>query len=1044
MTTITAPEPTLARSTGDAAQRAVIERDPTASALVVGAPGTGKTATLIARAAHLVAAGVDADGVLVLTPTRQGATALRDRLSLAIGGARSGPPARSIASLAFEIVRAHEVGRGLPAPRLLTGADDDQIVHELLRGDEADEAEGLPSRWPEGFGAAVRSSRAFRSELRAFLAECTTWGVTPARLAVLAVEAGVPVWDALAGFLREYEDVRSAMRTAHRDAAGLVAEAVALLARLDPADAALGAVRRLDAVLVDDAQEFTPGGVALLEALRAHGVAVTAFGDPDIASGAFRGARPEHFARLARVLGETLLLDTVHRGTALHADTVRAVTTRIGAAGVVVHRRPPEGVPADDSLRVLTARSPLEEHDAIARVLRERHLMAGVAWSRCAVIAHDSRQVAALETELAAREVPARAPGLVEPLGRRGSVRNLIAVVCAAADGDDADVSETLLAAGWDPIEVRRLRSALHQSEIVAGGTRVPRELLAEALRHPAELAILGTREATRAARVAETLALLRRGLREGASAHELLWTAWSRSGFEAAWAQTARGNGPLAEQAGRDLDAIVALFQAAKRFGERAEDGGVADPMVFVRGVLDSDVAEDLFSAPGRAQRVQVLTPAAALGLEFDTVVIAGVQDGVWPNTRLRGTLLQGWRLSEALRADGFAASSRDRRREVLHDELRLFARALSRAAEHLVVTAVDDDAHAPSPFLELLPPAVPAPTRHPLSLRGLVALHRRTLTAASGSVSARADAARAAGQLVLLGEANVAGAAPEDWYGIGDPTTTGGLHDPRTESIRVSPSRLEAMEACELDWVIGDLGGDPGTVTAGLGTLLHHAMEVSDAEADAETLWRAVEERWGELEFDAPWRERTERAKARELVGRLARYLRDVASRGERLLGAESRFAVELAHPHDAEALPLILSGTIDRVETDGAEGVVIVDLKTGRSVPHTDAKVIDHAQLAAYQLAVAEGSVPDAGTRRATGAKLLVLQPPTRADYATPTQPPLDEAARAAFLARLGRAATVMGSDTFTAAYETHCRDDFGHGLCRIHTVPPVSVS
>ncbi|KAA9134795.1 ATP-dependent helicase [Microbacterium caowuchunii] len=1020
-------------------QVAVISRGPAASGVVVGAPGSGKTAVIVARAAALVAGGLDPDAVLVLTPTRQTATALRDRLSLAMGRARSGPPARSLASLAFEIVRAYDVQQGQPAPRLLTGADDDQIVHELLRGDEADEAEGLPSRWPEGFGAAVRSSRAFRSEVRAFVAECTALGITAGDLVELADRCEVPVWRALAGFIAEYDDVRASLRAAHRDAAGLVDEAVALVRRLDHADPAFAAVRRLRAVLVDDAQELTLGGVALLEALHDRGVAVTAFGDPDIGSGVFRGARPEHFARLADALGGASVLRTVHRGTPAQEDVVRTVTQRIGAAGIVAHRAAPRMTGADDSVRVLLARSAVEEHDAIARLLRERHLRDGVPWHRCAVIAHDSRQVATLETELSAREVPARAPGLVEPLGRRGCVRNLVGVIGAAADDAVADPAETLLAAGLDPVDLRRLRAALRQAEIAAGGTRSARELLASGLRRPTELVLLGTREALRAAKVAETLALLRTQLDEGASAHQLVWTAWSRSGFQRVWVQTAAGNGPLAEQAGRDLDAIVALVQAAKRFGERAEDGGVADPMVFVRGILDSDVAEDLFTVPSSRERVQVLTPTAALGLEFDTVVIAGLQDGVWPNTRLRGTLLQGWRLSEARLPDAVPSSSLDRRREVLHDELRLFARALSRAERALVVTAVDDDAHAPSPFLEILPDAVPAPVVHPLSLRGLVAAHRRMLSSPGSSAAAREHAAA---QLALLADARVAGAHPDSWYGIVEPSSTAALRDPRAESVRVSPSRVEALERCELDWVIGDLGGDPGTVTAGLGTLVHHALET--AGPDAESLWAAVESRWSELEFEAPWRERAERARARDLVRRLAAYLRQFEAAGGRLLGAESRFEVPLPFAGDPGAQPIILSGTIDRVEATPDDRVVIVDLKTGKSVPHTDAKVADHPQLAAYQVAVAAGAVPDAGGREGAGARLLVLQPGTRHDFTTPTQHPLDAGARAAFLGRLQTAAAVMSGATFRAPYEEHCRDDFGHGLCRIHTVPPVSAS
>ena len=54
----------------DAAQRAVVELPVDASGVVVGAPGSGKTTTLVARVAALVAAGVDPDSLLVLTPSK--------------------------------------------------------------------------------------------------------------------------------------------------------------------------------------------------------------------------------------------------------------------------------------------------------------------------------------------------------------------------------------------------------------------------------------------------------------------------------------------------------------------------------------------------------------------------------------------------------------------------------------------------------------------------------------------------------------------------------------------------------------------------------------------------------------------------------------------------------------------------------------------------------------------------------------------------------------------------------------------------------------
>ena len=75
------------------------------------------------------------------------------------------------------------------------------------------------------------------------------------------------------------------------------------------------------------------------------------------------------------------------------------------------------------------------------------------------------------------------------------------------------------------------------------------------------------------------------------------------------------------------------------------------------------------------------------------------------------------------------------EEREAVLADELRSFVVACSRARRSLLVTAVDDADHQPSPFLDLVDPAddevdprrtaVPAP----LDLRGLVAQLRAHL---------------------------------------------------------------------------------------------------------------------------------------------------------------------------------------------------------------------------------------------------------------------------------------------------------------------------
>lgn len=1065
----------------DAAQRAVITASPAASGVVIGAPGTGKTRTLVDRVVQLLEVeGLRPEEVLALTPSRQAATALRDRIGVRIGQATPGPLARSLGSFAFQLVRGAMVREGAEPPALLTGADQDRIIAELLAGDVEDGR--IP--WPPALSEPVRASKGFRSELRAFLAECTELGASPAELRA----TGDAVWTAAAGFVEEYRTVLDALRSAHRDAADLLGEAAEIVRTADAAT--LGALAPLRVVLIDDAQELTRGGIGVVRALLDRGIAVQAFGDPDISSGAFRGASPELFAQLTGALGTVHVLDGAHRQRPLLTALTRTVTQAIGVSGRVEHRRAPAPVTEGDEAEVSTflAPSPYEEFDRIAGVMRDWHLSAGIPWERMAVIAHDTRQVTALETELAAREIPTRAAGVQRPLGSEGIVRDIVGIVRLALTPDEERTAEAWEEAlrtpfgGMDAIALRRLRARLRHLELGRGGSTPARELLRAAMSAPATLTLIDAPESRTAERFAETVAGVARAAAEGETIHDLLWRIWEQARavdgrrLQLAWREISLL--PTGAETARSLDALVALFDAAKRFVERTPN---ERPEVFVRDILDSEVPEDTLSSPERPGTVTLLTPATALGTEFDAVVVAGVQDGVWPNVRLRGGLLQTWRLADALTAarSGLPAEVPDvldRRRAALHDELRLFVRAISRARHRLLITAVDDDDLTPSAFFGFLPAPQPserhASAEHPLTLRGLVARHRRVLTT-SHSQPARREAAA---QLAVLAREGVPGAHPRDWYGVTAPSTAAPLRDLAANGARVSPSAVESYEECGLNWVVSALGGD--TVmppTAGIGTIVHEAME-RVPDGDLERMREIVEEHWPELDFETAWIGRKERRRADLFVERLHSYLGEVRRDGGRVLGSEVefRFAVDVSsataeptvHPvGEDRGHRAIVHGYIDRVEayppgagehgpargrgwqsmSGGPEGTtVVVDLKTGKTDPESDGGVVAHAQLAAYQIAVQEGLVPGAAPGSLGGARLVIVSKTlAKSDYRVAHQHALDAEARSQFLHRVAEVARGMSAASFTAQVEAHCADTQRRvHPCRIHTVPAVS--
>jgi len=1063
----------------DAEQRAVLELPVDASGTIVGAPGSGKTAVLVERVARLVGgdnAPLESDQVVVLTPSRASATRLRDRLGQRVGVATPGPLARSVGSFAFQIVRADLLLRGEPAPELLTGAEQDRILSQVIEGDIA----APRIRWPEHLGETVRRSKDFRSELRAFIDAAIELDVSREELAALAGGA----WAPIAELTREYGAVLSRMSTNAMGAAELASAARRALVER----AALPGIDRIRAVLVDDAQELTLGGIALLEALRARGIAVLAAGDPDIASGAFRGITPDLFGALVTALDNVHVLRAQHRSSDEIGWLVRRTTQAIGAGGRVDHRRAPGAEPVEwHDVQVVKAHGPGEERDHIARVLRELHLIEGVPWGRMAVIAHDTRQLVALESELASRDVPTRASGVPRPLGSERTVRQILEIVRLAltpASGRDVDALIEALRTpfgGFDGVALRRLRGGLRHAELAAGGTRPARELLAEGFAHPILFASLDTDEGRRAERFATTLHQTHEMAAAGATVHELLWHVWDRARLAGnrrladVWRRQATSPGPTAGETARSLDGLVALFAAAKRAIERSPGN---TPDHFIHEILDSDVPEDTLSAPEREDTVALMTPANALSTEFDVVVIAGLQDGVWPNTRLRGGLLGSWRLADAVRAHRQGTpvpepATLDRRRQALYDELRLFVRAVSRARTRVIVTAVDDEGSAPSPLFGYLPPAVDPETgsEHPLTLRGMVGRYRRVLTTSHDG----SERAEAAAQLRVLAENGVPGADPSEWYGVRPASTLAPLRDLDETFVRVSPSRIDGFESCGLEWAIGALGGDTVTsASAGLGTLLHAALErVPEGGADA--MRAVVDERWGELDFETPWIAEKERRRIDEYIERLDTYLTQVRAQGGRVIASEApfRFAVSVTDGSivagdDAYAPGhAVIGGVIDRVETypsgsgehpaargrgfkamraqDESDGrVVVVDLKSGKSEERVaDAKVTTDAQLSAYQIAVEQGLVEGARPDSLAGARLVVVSKTlAKSNYRVAHQQALLGDERDEFLARVAEAARGMAASSFTAAVEDHCQGDRYAPICRIHTIGAVS--
>lgn len=1041
----------------DPQQREVVERVAAGTdraLLVLGAPGSGKTSVVVEAVVAALADGdLAPEDVLVVAASRRAAAELRDRLSARLQRTSGQAMVRTAASAAFAVLRARAALLGEPPPTLISGPEQDMLLSELLAGHAA--GDGVPLDWPASVPPEALGLRAFRDELRDLLMRAAERGLAPVDLAELGERHARPAWVAAAAVYQEYLDV-TLLRTAtpdlgsRYDPAVVVEEAAeALLAWDDEVAAAPRPGWRL--VVVDDHHESTAATARLLRVLADGGARLALFADPDSAVQTFRGASPALVAR-ATVEGDgpgelgaqRLVLGTVWRHGARLREVASGVAARVGAQGAVVHRRAAarEGGPGD--VRVAILPSTAQEAAYVAHALRYAHLEHGTPWERMAVVARSGAQVTALRRALASASVPVAVLGSDVPLREEPAVRPLLdAVRCVLPGGTagaaelDAETAARLLCSplgGLDTVGLRRVRRALRAEELAGGGGRGSDALLVEALAEPGRTAGLPPGVRRHVERLARVLATGRTAaLAPTADPQTVLWALWDAAGLAEPWRRASLAGGAAGARADRDLDAVLALFRAAETFVDRMPQ---APAGAFVDWVLGQDLPADTIAARADRDAVAVLTPAGAAGREWDVVVVAGVQEGVWPDLRLRDSLLGAQTLVELLagREPDAGQLGAGARAAVLSDELRSFHVAVSRARERVLVTAVADTDSQPSPFLELVDPCDDdvdprkVTTPSPLDLRGLVAQVRSRLE--SSVLRGRPDPAAAA-MLARLAGAGVEGADPDEWHGLAEPSSDGPLW-PEGEKVTVSPSKIETAATCALRWALEAAGGTAAESSGqSLGTLVHAIAQTYPTGTHDELL-AELDRRWPELGLPDGWPTTVQRRRAESMVRRLAQYVR---SAGEPLL-VEAPFTLELDRA--------VVRGSIDRIErarptgdagsarpTGGAEDagtgrVTVSDLKTGRTAP-TAAQALENPQLGAYQLAVDAGAVEGLppGTRSA-GAQLVFVSDVNKSAAALRTQAPLEDDGDGTSWARrrIEEVAGHMSGATFAATENDLC--------------------
>ena len=421
---------------------------PPGNVVILGGPGSGKTALLEATMHHLLAR--PGGTARFLTSSRQAAVASTERLLAGLGGA-SGGELGCVTWYAFArgLVTSHADlldYRGEPRP--LSGPEQWSLVRSLLTLDQTE------VDW--GPLAPLVDTRAFTDELAEFVLACERRLIDPEELLERARAEGRPSWVPVAAFLALYGEHLALQDSV--DQAGLILQAGDLLE--DRPDILAATVAQVGTILVDEAQELDPAQLRLLTLLVGGGARAILAGDPAGTTDAFRGATPGALPAWARRLGASVVL--LERSRRLGGPGLDAVR-RLQAAGP----GPVIALTGGGTTTVEAARypGPAEEAEANARLLRVAHERDGVPYGRMAVLLPSTRRLSAPTRRALERfGVPYRLGAGERQLVAEPVVGHVLDLFRLALDPARADeLLPSLLTSplgGLDPGELRALRRA--------------------------------------------------------------------------------------------------------------------------------------------------------------------------------------------------------------------------------------------------------------------------------------------------------------------------------------------------------------------------------------------------------------------------------------------------------------------------------------------------------------------------------------------------------------------------------------------------------
>ncbi|RIV80355.1 ATP-dependent helicase [Pelagerythrobacter aerophilus] len=664
------PQPSLDDSQKEAAEV------PEGPLLLEAGPGTGKTRTLVARVEHLLAKGVAASNMLVLTYSNKAAEELRERVQRVATEAATQMWSGTFHAFGLELLRKYGHLIGLPAAPKLADLNESIALLETL----------LPELPLDHYLVLHQPSEGLLHILKA---------ISRAKDELVGPKRYREICEAMPSSTED--DVRARERALEvAEIYAAYEQALRETGRIDFGDLIMRSVELLDAhpeiaaeliderphILVDEFQDVNRASSVLLERIAGDAKGLWVVGDSRQSIYRFRGASPDNIIAFPIQFegARTLALAVNYRSREPIVKAFADFGTQMSASGSTQcdwYANKGEGEP----LAFHIGNSLESEALGLAKAMKQMR-KEGFAYRDQAVLCRSHTQLARYAAILESEGIPVLYLG---DIFERDEVRDLLAMLSLVGEFTSSGLVRLSEFTDYT-FDLEDLR-VLIDSQIVSANSAF--EALGEA-----DGSALSESGRQSVERLRNDLGGIDRHKSAARALEEFLFV-------RSRWLMPLLVDGTV--QGAQKRLAIYQLLQAAYTFAAAEPGAGIGRFLDWVRRLELLGEERQLRAPPAEAagiDAVRLMTVHASKGLEFRAVYLPGLARGQFPASR---------RYDPSPPPPGLAERTPDEVR--LEEEECLFFVALSRAQERLILSRATHygTARGPSDFLAMISGRLP-----------------------------------------------------------------------------------------------------------------------------------------------------------------------------------------------------------------------------------------------------------------------------------------------------------------------------------------------